>query len=52
MIAVIKMVTGIKNSVQALEIFTNSKVLNANVIEWPIVKAVMSISNFFQSLHK
>lgn len=50
LMAVIKMVTAIKNSVQSLENANMFKVLSASVIECPIVKAVTSISSFFQSL--
>ncbi len=48
--AVIMMVTAIRNSVQSRDIFKIFNVLNANVIEWPMVNAVTSISIFFHSL--
>lgn len=50
LMAVIKMVTAIRNSVQSRENASMFKVLSARVTECPMVKAVTSISSFFQSL--
>ena len=49
-IAVKKIVTGIKNSINSELNLITLKVANAKVIEWPMVNAVTKISTFFQSL--
>jgi len=48
--AVIKIVTAIRNSVQLREKLMMLSVLNARVMEWPIVNAVTSTSIFRHSL--
>ena len=50
--AVIIIVTAIKNSVHCCGTLTTLNVLRASVMEWPMVNAVTSMSNFFQSLTK
>lgn len=49
LIAVITIVTGIKNSTHLLFNRIISNTLNANVMECPIVKAVTKIKTCFQS---
>jgi len=49
--AVSKMVSGMRNSIHAIEIDTICSELNASVMLWPIVNAVTIISSCFQSLN-
>lgn len=49
--AVIKMVRGIKNSIQRVEKWIIFMALKARVTEWPIVNAVINMSSCFQSLN-
>jgi hypothetical protein len=46
-----KIVIGIKSSIKLTGKLTQFKVLNARVIEWPIVKDVTKTNIFFQSSH-
>lgn len=48
-IAVMTIVTGIRNSTHLLLNLITSNTLKARVSEWPIVKAVTNISTCFQS---
>jgi hypothetical protein len=50
--AVKTMVQGIKNSTHFAENLMMSKTLNANVMLWPMVKAVTKINTCFQSFNK
>jgi hypothetical protein len=43
-------VHGIRNSTREVGTDRRFKVLNANVMEWPMVKAVIRIKTGFQSL--
>jgi len=44
------MVIGMSNSTSLTFMGIKSKIANANVMLWPIVKAVINTNSFFQSL--